>query len=187
MKTLTLIFYILTTIDLMLVSPPIVNSSSQEELKLKSVSGKTPIIINSNTLEIDQKKRTVTFAGGVNAVQDDIVINCDKMMVYYYTDKAKNESSIGSNRIEKIEASGNVIINIPDGNKATAGKVVFYENEGKAILTENPRIQQGPDFVEGHRITIFLNEDRSIIEGNDSKRVRATIFPKKMGENSDKE
>jgi len=187
MKLLILIFYILVTTDLMLVSPPMVNSSSQEELKLKSISDKTPIIINSNTLEIDQKKRTITFAGCVNAVQNDMAINCDKMIVYYYSDKARNESSIGSNRIEKIEASGNVIINIPDGNKATAGKVVFYENEGKAILTENPRIQQGPDFVEGQRITIFLNEERSIIEGNDSKRVRATIFPKKMGENSDKE
>ena len=46
------------------------------------------------------------------------------------------------------------------------------------MLTENPYLQQGPDYVEGQRITIFLNEGRSIVEGNETKRVKATIFPK---------
>lgn len=182
MRIWVLIFYIAAAINLILISPAIVNCSQEKDLRLKNISYKKPIIINSNMLEIDQKERIITFEGNVNAVQDDMSITCDKMMVHYTSDKAKNNDATGSNRIEKIAASGNVTINIPDGNKATAGKVVFYENQGKAILTENPRIQQGPDFVEGYRITIFFNEDRSIIEGSDSKRVQATLFPKKNEE-----
>jgi len=181
MRILIFILYISTAINFMLLSPPYAISYSQEELKLKNISNTSPIIINSNTLEVDQKKKTIVFVGSVKAVQDNMAVNCDRMIVYYRNTNEKNESSVGSNRIEKIVAFGNVTINIPDGNKATAGKVIFYENEGKAVLTENPRVQQGPDFIEGHRITIFLNEDRSIIEGNDSKRVQATIFPKKHG------
>ena len=182
MRILKSIFYIGTAINFMLLSPPWANSFSQEELKLKKISNTSPITINSNTLEVDQKKRTIVFAGSVKAAQENMVVNCDKMIVYYRNTNEKNEPSIGSSRIEKIVAFGNVAITMPVDNKATAGKAVFYENEGKAVLTENPRVQQGPDFVEGHRITIFLNEDRSIIEGNDSKRVQATIFPKKQGD-----
>ena len=182
MKILKSIFYISTAITFMLLSPSWANSFSKEELKLKKISKANPITINSNTLEVDQKKRTIVFEGSVKALQENMIVNCDKMIVYYRNANEKNESSIGSNRIEKIVALGNVTISTADDNKATAGKAVFYENEGKAVLTENPRVQQGPDFVEGHRITIFLNEDRSIIEGNDSKRVQATIFPKKQGD-----
>jgi lipopolysaccharide export system protein LptA len=61
---------------------------------------------------------------------------------------------------------------------ARAGKAVFYQNEGKVVLTENPFLQQGQDSVEGQRIIMFLNENRSIVEGGEKKRVKATIFPK---------
>jgi len=61
---------------------------------------------------------------------------------------------------------------------ARAEKAVFYQDEQKIVLTENPLVQQGADFVEGKQITIFLNDNRSIVEGNGKKRVKATIFPK---------
>jgi len=50
--------------------------------------------------------------------------------------------------------------------------------KGKIVLTENPSVQQGRDVVEGHKIIILLNENRSIVEGSETKRVKATIFPK---------
>ena len=55
---------------------------------------------------------------------------------------------------------------------------VYYQGEGKIVLTENPSVQQGRDVVEGHKIIIFLNENRSIVEGSETERVKATIFPK---------
>jgi lipopolysaccharide export system protein LptA len=61
---------------------------------------------------------------------------------------------------------------------ARAGKAVFYQNEEKVVLTEKPRVKQGPDLIEGHRIIMFLNTNRTIIEGSKTKRVKATIFPR---------
>ena len=39
-------------------------------------------------------------------------------------------------------------------------------------------MKQGEDFVEGDVITLFLKENRSIVESAGDKKVRAVIFPK---------
>jgi lipopolysaccharide export system protein LptA len=154
------------------------NSFSQESKASKKISSESPIVIHSNTLELDQQKRLIVFEGEVNARREGMVVDCQKMIVYYRNNPTKNESSVESSRIDKIIALGNVTINSSDGSMARAGRAVFYQNEEKIVLTENPFVKQGPDFVEGHRIIIFLNENRSIIEGGETKRVKATIFPK---------
>ena len=46
------------------------------------------------------------------------------------------------------------------------------------ILTGNPVVKQGGDFVEGSRAILFLNENRSIIEGSEKSRVRAVLSPR---------
>jgi len=154
------------------------DSFSQVDEESKEISRPGPIVIHSNTLELDQQKRLIVFEGEVNARREGMVVDCQKMIVYYRNNPTKNESSVESSRIDKIIALGNVTINSSDGSMARAGRAVFYQNEGKIVLTENPFVKQGPDFVEGHRIIIFLNENRSIIEGGETKRVKATIFPK---------
>ncbi len=145
----------------------------------RKISSERPIIIHSNTLEVDQNLRVIVFKGKVRARSEDMVVDCQKMIVYYLANpNRENDSNLESNRIEKIVALGDVVINRFDGGMAQAGKAVFYQDEEKVVLTENPMVKQGLDFVEGHRITMFLNENRSIIEGGETKRVKATIFPK---------
>lgn len=153
--------------------------SNRANKPFKKISSERPIIIHSNTLEVDQNLRVIVFKGKVRARTEDMVVDCQKMIVYYLADpNKKNRSNLESNRIEKIVALGDVVINRSDGGMAQAGKAVFYQNEEKIVLTENPVVKQGLDFVEGHRIIMFLSENRSIIEGGEKKRVKATIFPK---------
>jgi lipopolysaccharide export system protein LptA len=139
---------------------------------------KNPIVIYSDNLELDQEKKVVVFKGKVNANTEDMVIDCRTMLVYYHGNPMNEKKDIESSRIDKIVALRDVVINRSDGVVARAEKAVFYQNEQKVVLTENPLVQQGPDFVEGKRITIFLNENRSIVEGDEKKRVKATIFSK---------
>ena len=158
--------------------PPTI-AFSQESKASNKLSTENPITIHSNTLEFDQEKKLVVFEGKVHAKTEGMVIDCQKMLIYYLGSPTKKETNAEYSRIDKIIALGNVIINRFDAGMARAGKAVFYQNEEKVVLTENPFVQQGPDYVEGHRIIIFLNEGRSIVEGNEKKRVKATIFPKK--------
>jgi len=157
---------------------PQIIAFSQESKESSQLSTKNPIIIQSNSLEFDQGKKLVVFEGKVQAKTEGMVIDCQKMLVYYLGSPTGKEINAEFNRIDKIIAIGDVIINRFDGGMARAGKAVFYQNEQKVVLTEDPFVQQGPDYVEGQRIIIFLNESRSIVEGNKKKRVKATIFPK---------
>ena len=157
---------------------PQINVFSQESKASNQLSTENPIIIHSNTLELDQEKKLIVFEGKVHAKTEGMVIDCQKMLIYYLGSSTKKETNAESNRIDKIIALGNVVINRFDSGMARAGKAVFYQNEEKVVLTENPFVQQGPDYVEGQRIIIFLNDGRSIVEGNEKKRVKATIFPK---------
>lgn len=179
MRTILSIFSFNIIISFIFLLFPQIHSFSQEGKASNQISTENPIIIHSNTLELDQEKKLVVFEGKVHAKTEDMVIDCQKMLVYYLGRPTKKETNAESSRIDKIIALGNVIINRFDAGMARAGKAVFYQNEKKLVLTENPFVQQGPDYVEGHRIIIFLNEGRSIVEGNEKKRVKATIFPKK--------
>ena len=155
---------------------------SQESKASSQISTENPIVIHSNTLELDQEKKLVVFEGDVKAKTEGMIIDCQKMLVYYLGNPTTEEADTESDRIDKIIALGDVVIDRYAAGIARAGKAVFHKDEEKIVLTENPVVQQGPDYVEGQRITIFLNESRSIVEGDENKRVKATIFPKEKKE-----
>jgi lipopolysaccharide export system protein LptA len=141
-------------------------------------ASRQPIVIHSNTLEVDQKKQFIVFEGKVRAEREGMVVDCQKMLVYYREGSAMKEAQPESRQIDRIVALGDVSIRRPDGSVARAGKAVFYQTEEKVVLTEDPFVQQGQDTVEGNKIVLYLNENRSIVEGNERQRVKATIFPK---------
>jgi lipopolysaccharide export system protein LptA len=154
---------------------------AQQKEATGGISTEKPMVIHSDTLLFDQQQGIITFEGKVKASSKDLVVECKKMIVYL-NENPSNGSSLESGRIEKIIALGDVVINRLDGGIARAGKAVFYQNEEKVVLTENPSVQQGPDLAEGHRIVMYLKENRSIIEGSAAKRVKATLFPKEEGD-----
>jgi len=146
-------------------------------------AGDTPIVIQSNSLEVDNKKRVVSFTGAVEARKEDMLIRCQRMFVYYKEaakDASNERAADGSQgfRIEKIVAKGEVKIDRSEGGSATADEAVYYEDEDKVVLQGKPVVKQGEDYVEGSRITLFLKEDRSVVEGGTEQKVRAVLSPR---------
>ena len=140
-----------------------------------------PLVITSNTLEIDNEKKNVTFTGKVTAKKDDWVIHCNKMILYYDEEAATSVTNTEKVRVDKIVAIGDVQILRSGGGEASAGEAVFYQAEEKIILTGKPMVKQGDDFVEGSKITLFLKENRSLVEGSEKEKVRAVIAPRAEG------
>jgi len=148
--------------------------------KLKEDRGEekpNPIIINSKTLEVNNEQKTVTFLGDVSARQEDMVITCQKVIVYYESLPNQKGSDKDETRVRKILASGDLKIERAGGGTATAEQAVYLPQDEKIILTGKSIVKQGNDLVEGDRITIFLKENRSVVEGSEDKKVRAVIFP----------
>ena len=53
-----------------------------------------------------------------------------------------------------------------EDGRATCQKAVYYEDEKKIILTGDPVAWQKGTRVSGKRIIMFLDEDRSVVEGD---------------------
>jgi len=140
--------------------------------------GTGPIVINSNTLEADDKKGTVIFTGDVEAKRDDFTIYCQKMVIHYEKSPEKSDSREAATKIDRIVATGDVKIIRTEGGVATGQKAVYYQQDEKLTLTGKPMVKQGDNTVEGDRITLFLKEDRSVVESSKDKKVKAVIFPK---------
>lgn len=71
------------------------------------------------------------------------------------------------------KASGNVIIE-EGGRKAYCDEAVYYEKNDKVVMTGSARIEQNENKFQGEKMTLFLNEDRLIIEG----KVEGTVVEK---------
>jgi lipopolysaccharide export system protein LptA len=138
-----------------------------------------PIVIKSKTLEVDNETKVVTFRGEVNAQKDEFTIDCQEMRLYYENTPNQSDSDTSEGSVDKIVAEGQVKITRTEGGMATSDKAIYYQKTEKVVLTGNPVVKQENDFVEGDRITMFLKENRTVVEGSGNRKVRALIFPKR--------
>gem|GEM_PF-278620 len=171
------------------------NSSNKTK---KEKQPEKPINITADRMEADDKEKVVVFNGSVVARQEDVVINCDLMRVYYREiqtnspatapekpsdpddSTAAAEEEKKENEIDRIEVEGNV--KITRGNRvALSDKAVYLAKADPRviILTGEPRVWRDKDVLTGKRITVFLDQDRSLVEGGAEQRVNATFYQKK--------
>lgn len=135
------------------------------------------IVIRSNSLQVDDGQKTVTFIGKVDAVKEGFHIECEKMTVYYMSQSDVPGTADG--RIDKIIASGKVKITLKDGGVATSEEALYDQKEEKVVLTGRPLVKQGSDVIEGDRVILFMKEKRSVVEGSDERKVRAVLSPRR--------
>ncbi|MFQ5329405.1 MAG: lipopolysaccharide transport periplasmic protein LptA [Thermodesulfobacteriota bacterium] len=127
--------------------------------------------ITADRMDAVRGDNMVIFTGSVVVSQKDFTLHSNKLTAYY---------TPGGREIREIVAVGEVRIIQPD-REATSGKAVYMRGERVLILTENPVVKQGNDRVSGVKITFYLDEDRSIVEGDEQKRVNAVFHPGKSG------
>ena len=53
----------------------------------------------------------------------------------------------------------------------------YFEDAQKLILQGNTKVSRGGDFISGKRVIIFLDENKSVVEGGKEEPVKATIYP----------
>jgi lipopolysaccharide export system protein LptA len=121
------------------------------------------IIIESDSLELRIKEKTVVFSENVTAQREDLTIECDKMRVYYI------ESENGDVDINKILATGHVKITRAGDLSGTAEKAVYDLVEETVTLTGKPVIKQGKNSLKGSMLIYHFKDDS--ISGTDIKAV----------------
>ncbi len=127
-----------------------------------------PTTITSQTMTAEGDSQRAIFEGMVVLQKGDFVMRSARMIVTFEEgprhQRRQTEEQALSQKIQRIEATGQVVIERSDG-RATSGRAVYYKDEEKIVLTDSPVAWQRGTKVSGSRMTMFLKEDRSIVEG----------------------
>lgn len=147
--------------------------------------------ITARKMTVKNQDSQAVFEGAVVLTRGSLLVYSDRMVVMFRTqDPAASENQKGhettrgvassrgpdavpavSNRsVNRIEATGRVRIE-KDSGSATCEKAIYYHDDEKIVLTGDPVAWDKGTRVSGKQITMFLTEDRSVVEGGSHVRI----------------
>ena len=128
-----------------------------------------PVTVDADRMERFGKESLIIFTGNVVARQNNSVQYADRTEVYL------DEKG---DRILRTVSTGSVRIITRDCRTGTAKRAEYYDLEQRVVLLGNARVWQEDNVVSGETITIFLAQDRSIVQGGKAERVTAIFYSK---------
>ena len=147
--------------------------------------------ITAKKMTVKNQDSQAVFEGAVVLTRGALVVYSDRMVVMFHvqdppsTDNQKGPEAVKgalpskgpdvvpavSNRsVNRIEATGRVKIE-KDSGSATCEKAIYYHDGDKIVLTGDPVAWEKGTRVSGKQITMFLAEDRSVVEGGSHVRI----------------
>lgn len=130
-------------------------------------AGNGPVRIKADSLSVDYKAKSVLFSGNVQATQSGATLTSSTLRVFY-ADKFSG--------IDRIVAEGDVRVR-QGGRWATGQHAVLDEIHHTLEMTGQPVLHDGPNQVAGSRIIVYLDSQKSLVEG-----ASAVIFPRTTDE-----
>ena len=142
----------------------------------------------SQKMTFKNQESQAVFDGAVVLTRGTLVVYSDRMVVSFRSQEAgidskkpaeagkspampaKGPETVSNRAVTQIEATGRVKIERDAGN-ATCQKAVYYSDEDKIVLTGDPVAWDKGTRVSGKRITMFLSEDRTVVEGGSRVRI----------------
>ncbi len=128
-----------------------------------------PVTVDADRMERFGKESLVIFTGNVVARQAGSVQYSDRMEVYL------DEKS---DKIVRTVSTGAVRIITKDCKTGTARRAEYFDLDQRMVLLGSARVWQEDNVVTGETITIFLAQDRSIVQGGKQERVKAIFYSK---------
>lgn len=126
-----------------------------------------PVRVTADTMEFDYKTKMLTYRGAVSVTQADLTLRSKELRVNLDPDKPQ--------RPREVIAEGDVQIT-KGTRKASGGRAVFDDAARTITLSEQARLQDGLNEIAGEKVIVYLDEERSVVEGG-RERVRAVLYP----------
>lgn len=129
-----------------------------------TVDSSKPIEITADTLEVVQKDRLATFAGEVQVVQGRMIMESDKMYVYYRDRKRpqKDQPADEAPAISRIDVVGNVFLTTPE-ESARSQRGIYDVDNKMVYLLGNVQLSKGENVIKGDRLDYNLTTGKSRI------------------------
>ncbi|MEQ8268546.1 MAG: lipopolysaccharide transport periplasmic protein LptA [Parvibaculum sp.] len=118
-----------------------------------------PIEVEADSLEVEDAKQTATFIGNVRVVQGDIRMKSDRLTVFYA------QKNGGGSRIDKIAATGNVLVSSPDSQSASGEWANYLVTTRQIEMGNAVVLRQGENVIRGSRLFVDLNSGKARVVG----------------------
>jgi lipopolysaccharide export system protein LptA len=131
-----------------------------------------PLTVDADKMERFGKASLVIFSGNVVARRDNSVQYADRVEVYM------DEKG---DRVLRTVSTGSVRIITKDCRTGTAQRAEYFDLDQRVVLIGNARVWQDDNVVSGDTITIYVAQDRTIVEGGKQERVKGIFYSQKDG------
>jgi len=125
---------------------------------------------------LKNQENTILFDGNVMVVRDSMTLKADHVEVVFNPlperERGLVETAEKKRELSTITAIGNVEFQ-QEARTILSNKVVYYKKDEKMVFTGSPNVKEGEDQLKGEKITVYIKEDRVVIEGGE-----AVIHPK---------
>lgn len=134
-----------------------------------------PIDIRSQRLEFLYAEKRVQYQDGVVATQGEVTLTCNLLTVSY-EEPAESDgtppaaSTSSQQRLTEIIAEGDVRLESESGY-ATGRQLVFDQIKRTVTLSGDAVLHEGANQVSGDRVIVYLDERRSVVEGQARMRL----------------
>jgi lipopolysaccharide export system protein LptA len=118
-------------------------------------------------MEGDLKGGVITFMDRVKVVRGDTIL---------YADRVETYPKQGGEDVDRIVAIGNVRV-VRGSRLSMADRAEYLEAGELLILSGHAKISEGNNTISGAVIRVYLDEDRTEVEGDTVERPRFLFYP----------
>ena len=123
---------------------------------LKGHNSNAPVDVAADRIEVQDRADRAIFSGNVVVRQADLSLNAPRLTVAY--------SNAGGIEIERIDASGGVIVRSP--SETARGQYAIYDLDSRLItVIGGVTLTRGQSRVSGGRLVIDLRSGRAVMDG----------------------
>jgi lipopolysaccharide export system protein LptA len=119
-----------------------------------------PIDFGADSIELQDRANRAVLSGNVSVRQAGMSLNAARMTVAY------TGQVVGGNpQVSRLDASGGVTVRRPD-QTARSSYAIYDLNRRIITMLGAVTLTQGPNTVNGGRLTINLDTGRAVIDGS---------------------
>ena len=132
-----------------------------------------PVDISADSLEIRQQTGIAQFQKNVVVTHGGMILKADMLEAHYVGSGVKQDELSGN--IDYVQASGNLQINLKDGETVTADKATYKPASKLLILSDNVVLTRGGSSLRGSSLTYDLAGGIANLKSDLKQGVSATL------------
>lgn len=162
---------IVMCLPVLLLTVPVVTGEEVSSTRFIAKDQGGALSITSKKMTLKNQENTILFEGNVVVERDSMTLKANKVEVVFTSPSEKEEGlaeTIEKKReLSTITATGNVEF-VQGERTILSEKVIYYKMDEKMVFTGSPNVRERQDELKGERITVFIREDRVVVEGGEA-------------------